>query len=213
MKQDEKEVDMRRTAVVLVAVLIALILSPYVFCQEKEAGEKPEKAKKPEKTEKGDEAVITVREVEPFIYFAVDMTGSYDQHAAAFQTLYAAAGKQGIDMGAVPFGIYYNDPECTPVEELRWEVGFPASGEKEVAEPLKAKKWEYGTVVAMPYEGPFSVEKMGPVYREIYGWIEKNGFKQAGPIMEKYMSMPTLDESGNLSGKIEILMPIQKKEE
>ncbi len=204
---------MRRITAVLVAVLIVLILSPYVFCQEKETGEKPKKCEKAETEKKGDEAAITVTEVEPFTYCALEMTGSYDQHATAFQTLYAAAGKQGLDMSAVPFGIYFNDPEHTPVEDLRWEIGLPVSGEKEVAEPLKTKKWQYGLVVSIPYEGPFSVEKMGPVYHEIYGWIERNNFKQAGPIMEKYMSMPVSDESGGLSGKVEILVPVQKKEE
>lgn len=204
---------MRRMAVVLVAVLVVLILSPYVFCQEKEAGEKPKKCEKAETKKEGDEAAIAVKEVEPFTYCALEMTGSYDQHAAAFQTLYAAAGKQGLDMSAVPFGIYWNDPECTPVEDLKWEIGLPVTGKKEFAEPLKAKKWEYGMVVSMPYEGPFSVEKMGPAYHEIYGWIEENGFEQAGPVMEKYMSMPVPDESGILSGKIEIMVPVQKKEE
>ena len=96
---------------------------------------------------------ICVIEIEPFSYCAVEMTGSYDQHGAAFGTLYQAAGTQSLDMTQIPFGVYYNNPNDTPEEELKWDIGFQVAEDTQLKEPLVLKKWEYTLLAKIGYEG------------------------------------------------------------
>ncbi len=203
---------MRLLTVLFVSVVLVGLLSPCIFSQEKDVDEKPKKGESIE-TDQSKEQAIRVQEIEPFTYCALEMTGSYDQHAAAFQTLYGEAGKQGLDMSAVPFGIYWNDPEKTPPEKLLWEIGFPVSSDQKIEEPLKIKRWEYKLFVSKRYEGSFAEENMKALYAGVGEWIEKNGYTASGPCMEKYLSVPVPDESGELTGSIEILVPVQGKKE
>lgn len=200
---------MRLLTVLFVSVVLTGLLSPCISSQEKGMEEEPEKGESIEKNKK-EEPAIHVREIEPFTYCALEMTGSYDQHAAAFQTLYGEAGKQGLEMSAVVFGIYRNDPEEVPPEKLLWEVGFPVPAGQKVEEPLKIKEWEHKLAVSKRYEGSFAEENMKALYAEMGEWIEKNGYVSAGPCMEKYLSMPVPDESGELTGSMKILMPVEK---
>jgi len=74
-----------------------------------------------------------------FSYCAVEMTGSYDQHEAAFTKLFEEAMKQGI-YGGMPFGVYWNSPADTPVEQLKWDVGFALPAGAAPKAPLAVKK-------------------------------------------------------------------------
>ena len=152
---------------------------------------------------------IEVKEITPFTYYAVEMTGTYDQHAQAFQKLYEETYKQGMSAYADPMAIYYNDPANTPVEQLKWEVGFPLEETKEIAAPLVVKKWEFATVAARMYEGAFD-QQLAAAYAEVYQWIGGNGYTPVGPMMEKYLDMPQQNENGLWIGKMEILVPVQK---
>jgi len=159
-----------------------------------------------------EEGKIEVKEVEPFSYCAVEMTGSFKQHGDAFGKLYSSAEKQGLPTNEPLFGVYYDNPEETAEEELKWEVGFAVSDDTEVEEPLVLKKWEFKLVVSLDYEGPFSGEEMDGAFAEIMQWIEENGYTIVGPCMERYLGMPSQNEDGAMSGKIEIWMPVEKAE-
>lgn len=160
--------------------------------------------------EEGTTSDVMVEEIEPFYYAAVEMTGNYDQHEQAFQTLYGQLSVQGITQQDAPFGIYYDDPSQVPVDSLKWEIGIALPAEKELKEPLTLKKWEYPTLVTMDYEGPFSDEAMGAMYGKIFGWMESNNYSAAGPIMEKYMSEMTQNADGQWIGKIKMMVPATK---
>jgi AraC family transcriptional regulator len=144
-----------------------------------------------------------------FTYCALEMTGSYDQHSAAFEKLYEEAIKQGI-YGGTPFGIYWNNPAETPVEELKWEVGFRMPAGQTAKEPLELKTWPFTTMATLEYSGPFSGEEMTNAYDGLYNWMKENGYKPIGPTMETYLNVPTPDEQGVLVGSVEIAIPIEK---
>jgi len=143
-----------------------------------------------------------------FAYVAVEMTGSYDQHSAAIEKLYNEAMKQEI-YGGMPFGVYFNSPGSTPVEQLKWDVGFTVPAGTAPKEPLTLKKWEYTTMASVTYEGPFG-EAMGKVYQGLYQWIGTHAYVPAGPMMEKFLSIPTTDDKGEMSGQVEIDVPVKK---
>ena len=144
-----------------------------------------------------------------FAYCAVEMTGSYDQHEAAFTKLFEEAMNQGI-YGGMPFGIYWNSPANTPAEQLKWDVGFvlpPGSAPKP---PLAIKKWDFTTMASLKYRGVFGGVEMDRAYGRLFQWIADNGYLAAGPMMEVFLNAPSPDENGVLYGAIEIVVPIEK---
>jgi DNA gyrase inhibitor GyrI len=208
---------MRLMVAVCVAVLTVCLLPPLLSTAEKRAGRETT-AQEPTidaetDTSSAEDDAIEVKEMKPFTYCALEMKGSYEQEAAAFQTLFAEAGKQGIALNAVPFGIYWSDPDSAAVEDLEWEIGFAVPAGQKVADPLRKKEWGFDFVASTVYEGSFSEDAMTEVYGNVYRWIDEHGYVPAGPAMEKYPTMPLPDENGELRGTIELVIPIQEAEE
>jgi AraC family transcriptional regulator len=144
-----------------------------------------------------------------FAYCAVEMTGSYDQHEAAFTKLFEEAMNQGI-YGGMPFGIYWNSPANTPIEQLKWDVGFTLPPGSAPKPPLAIKKWNFTTIASLKYRGVFGGVEMDQAYGRLFKWIGENGYQAAGPMMEVFLNAPSPDESGVLYGAVEIIVPIQK---
>jgi DNA gyrase inhibitor GyrI len=198
---------MRRLSIAAAVFAVVMILALPLSAQEGAAARKAvdKEAGKALKTE------IAVVEIEPFSYIAVEMTGSFEQHADAFMKMYSAAGMQGIPMSEAPFGIYWNSPDDTAEEELKWEIGLPVAEMKEVAAPLVLKKWEHTTVVQRDFEGVIDGEELQAVYLEMYEWIGANGYEMAGPMLERFLSTPAPDDTGGMVGKVQIVFPVHKK--
>jgi len=153
---------------------------------------------------------VRLIQVEPFCYCAVEMRGSFDKHGNAFQNLYQQAGTQGLPMTAVPFGIYWNDPRSVPVDSLKWELGFALPEARTLTAPLVLKKWEYPLTASIFFEGVYGSEAQTAAYGKLFAWIGQNGYKPAGPLMEKFISMPVQDAQGRTSGKVSIVIPVAK---
>lgn len=144
-----------------------------------------------------------------FSYVAVEMTGSYDQHEAAFTKLFEEAMNQGI-YGGMPFGVYWNSPANTPVEQLKWDVGFAMPAGAAPKAPLALKKWEFTTTASLRYRGAFGGTEMDKEYGRLFQWIADNGYMAAGPMMEVFLNAPSPDETGALYGAVEIIVPVLK---
>ncbi len=156
---------------------------------------------------------IELVEIEPFFYCSVEMTGSYTQHPEAFMKLYAEAGKQGLPMTGAPFGIYWNTPDDTAEEDLKWEIGMAVPEDKEIAAPIVKKEWEHTTVVQRDFDGAIDSDELRAVYYAMYEWIGANGYEMAGPMLERFLSTPSPNEKGEMIGKVQIVFPVQKKEQ
>jgi AraC family transcriptional regulator len=152
---------------------------------------------------------VQIKTVNPFFYAALEMKGSYQQMEASFGTLFGEAGKQGLGMN-MPFGVYFSDPAVTPEADLKWEVGMALSDSAAVQPPLVLKKWAYTQTANMIYEGPFS--DIGQAYGKLFGGIAEKGYVPAGPVREVYFGPPTQDDQGRTVGKIEIIVPVMKKQ-
>jgi DNA gyrase inhibitor GyrI len=191
------------SAVIVTAMLLAQPLAAQEKPDAKKAGkpcETDEKAMK--KMAETATTGIEVTKIEPFVYCAVEMTGSYEKHAEAFMKLYTEAGKQGLPMNDAPFGIYWNSPHDTAEEELKWEVGIP----------VPADAWDHTIVVQWDFEGAIDSDEIEAVYYGMYEWIGANGYEMAGPIMERFLSAPAPNEKGEMIGKVQIVYPVKKKE-
>ncbi len=183
-----------------------LVASAGIFAQEsaKKNTEKKSESQKPAET-------VQSVSVKPFYYCAIEMTGNYDQHGTAFENLYSSASAQNIASGDVPFGIYWNGPDNTPVENLKWEIGFSVPDSVLVKEPLKLKTWRFTTLARAEFNGAFSSPEMGKVYEAVFRWIGQNQYRVCGPLLEKFLDTPEQDAQGGWSGHVEIWIPVQKQ--
>lgn len=157
------------------------------------------------------EGEIVLEKSEPYMYVAVEMKGSYDQHEQAFATLYEQGSVQGLSFDDYPMGLYYSNPMDTPEDSLIWEIGTKVSGVDSVQLPLVLKKFPYTLTVAMAYTGGFS-EEMASSYAKIYEWIGQNGYQQIGPLQEIYLSIPQANAEGEWVGEVKIVIPVSKTE-
>lgn len=189
----------------ILAAAISLLALP-LTAQETDEKKVPEKV---EKTT--DEGEIKLIESKPFYYCAIEMTGSYEQHPSAFMSLYSAAAQQSLPMDETPFGIYWNRPDGTPEEELKWDIGFAIPDDAEIKEPLKKKKWDYTHLLTAGFEGAYESLEMYSVHAAMYEWAEKNGYEPAGPMMEKFLNTPMPNDKGEIIGKVEMIVPVVKK--
>lgn len=188
-----------------IALTILLGFAGFAFAQGKK-----DSTTAPEQKSVVQMDTVRLEKTEPFAYAALEMTGSYAQHGTAFQTLYQEAGKQGLPMNSASFGVYWNSPQNTAEADLKWEIGLAMPDTQKVAAPLKLKKWEFPQSASVTYYGGFDSSAVGKAYQSLFGWMGKNGYRVAGPVMEKFLSMPTQNEKGEWVGKVEIAMPVEK---
>jgi AraC family transcriptional regulator len=198
---------MKKLCCILVLLTVAAVVAVASWAQS--AGTAPAAPADTTAAQKEQPPAVELKVDTAFAYCALEMTGNYDQHQAAFEKLYQEAMKQGI-YGGMPFGIYWNSPANTPVEKLLWDVGFALPPGNAPKPPLTLKKWEFTTMVSLKYRGVFGGEEMGQTYGRLYQWIGENGYQPAGPLMEVYLNTPSPDEKGVLYGAVEIIVPVQK---
>ncbi|MBN2201853.1 GyrI-like domain-containing protein [bacterium] len=148
--------------------------------------------------------------VEPFAYAALEMKGSYDQHGNAFMDLMQNAGAQGLSMAATPFGLYYNSPDQTPADSLVWDLGIPCPDTATVTVPLVLKKYTYPLTAALFFEGVFGSPDQNAATAALFAWIPANGYRPAGPMMERFVSMPMPTGDGGFTGRVEMVIPVEK---
>jgi effector-binding domain-containing protein len=154
-----------------------------------------------------DGAGIEVMEVAAFAYGCIPYTGPYDEIPQIIAQVMPAMQQQGIMPMGPMIGIYYNNPQYTAPEGLEWEIGFPISAVATPREPLTKKIWKFTRVVSMVFTGPF--EEVSSIYPKMMEWIESRGYKPAGPIMERYLTMPGPDVDPE-TYKTEVWIPILK---
>ncbi|MDM7925861.1 MAG: GyrI-like domain-containing protein [bacterium] len=148
--------------------------------------------------------------VEPFSYAALEMRGSYDQHANAFMDLMQNAGAQGISMAAAPFGLYFNSPGTVAADSLVWDLGIPCPDTARVTAPLVRKKYAYPLTAALFFEGVFGSPEQNAATAALLAWIPANGYRPAGPMMERFVSMPMPTGDGGFTGRVEMVIPVEK---
>ncbi len=151
---------------------------------------------------------VTIRDSAPFNYAYLECRGSYQQIPAKINEFMQAFFKQNLMPAGNFFGMYLNSPGEIKEEDLLWRLGFPIAGEESVAAPLLKGECQATQIAVFLYVGPY--EKVSDAYRKIFEYIEKNGFKMAGPCIEKYLDMNP-EAVKPEDRKTEINVPVEKK--
>ncbi len=151
---------------------------------------------------------VQIKEVSPFSYVYVAHKGPYTDIEHVIGKLMEAIQSQNIFPAGPMIGVYYNSPEEVKPEELEWEIGFPISAQVNVTEPLKKKVWNFTSVVSSVHKGAY--EETGQTIARMSEWMQEKGLIQAGPLLERYLTMPSPDTRPE-DLRSEIWIPCQKK--
>ena len=188
-----REVNLKKTISVLglALFLISITASAALNTQE----ETPEKK------------FASVKEVSPFSYCCISHKGPFTDIEGIIGQLMHAVQEQKIIPAGPMIGVYYNSPDIVKPEELEWEMGFPISPKIEVKAPLEIKEWKFTLVCSAIHKGPY--EETGKTIFKMFEWMQANKLMPAGPVMERYLTMPTPDTKPE-DLKSEIWIPCQK---
>ena len=152
--------------------------------------------------------VISLKEVTSFTYCCIPHKGPFTEIEKVIGQLMQAIQGQNIHPAGAMIGIYYNSPNEVKPEDLEWEMGFPITAQVNVMAPLQKKQWEFALVASAIHTGPY--ETTGQTYIKIFEWMQDNGLIQEGPVLERYLTMPT-PETKPEDLKAEIWVPCRKK--
>ncbi len=189
---------MRKSLYLLLLLPVALFLGA---CEE-EAEEEVEEVEVVEEVE----YELVELEATPVVF--KELTGDYALFGDAVEEGFEVLKAAGIEITGAPIGVFHDNPEIAPVEELRSEVLFPVAGDTEPPEGYAYKVTEGGQAVMMTFEGEFTEENM-PDYDALFGYIAKEGLQIAGPVIEIYYWDPELDPSEYVT---EVYVPVMEPE-
>jgi AraC family transcriptional regulator len=90
-------------------------------------------------------------------YLAISHHGPYPEIGNSFEKLFGLIGPLGIEMAGPPAGFWYDDPESTPVDELRSDAAVPVGLDFELDHPdLHLIDVPEGEFLVSIYSGPYS---------------------------------------------------------
>ena len=150
---------------------------------------------------------VQIKDQTIFAYAYLDCVGPFAQIPQKMMEFMGAFFKQGLKPAGGPFAIYFNDPRQVPEAELKWLIGMPIAPGAAPVEPLKKGEFNHPKVAACLHVGPY--DKVGETYAKMMTFIDQNGWKVAGPAMEKYVDNPQMVAPEKL--RTELVLPVEKK--
>jgi effector-binding domain-containing protein len=151
---------------------------------------------------------VVIQDTTPFTYAYLECSGSYAQIPAKIGVFMQSFFQQGLAPLGNFFGMYLNSPAQVKEEELQWRLGFPVGADAAVAAPLLKGECTATKIAVCLYVGPY--EKVADAYGKMFAFIDQNGYKVAGPCIEKYLDMnPMAVKPEEL--RTEINWPVEKK--
>ncbi|HEY4307340.1 MAG TPA: AraC family transcriptional regulator [Gemmatimonadaceae bacterium] len=142
----------------------------------------------------GQEMDVKIKQVEEQRVAAVRHNGPYNQIDEAFEKLGGIAGPAGLydDPAVKMVGLYYDDPETTPAEQLRSDAGLVVSKSTKLPGGLGEQRIPAGEYASTLYVGPY--ESLPDVWGRFMGeWLPSSGYRVAddGLSYELYLNDPS----------------------
>jgi effector-binding domain-containing protein len=103
---------------------------------------------------------------------------------SAYRAIAQYLGELGEQPVGPPFAAYYN----MDMQDLDVEAGFPVSKELAARDDIKPGEIPSGKIATCLYTGPYS--DIEPAYKELFQWIEDNGYEATGVAYEMYLNDP-----------------------
>jgi len=135
---------------------------------------------------------VEIKAVGPYVVAYADFKGEYSETAQIQDSLYNKLWEDGVE-NYQAFGIFYDDPQNTPVENLRSKVGCVIHKDYISKIYKMTNKYRVLTiekqtcaVVELPYNNSFSVYAgIYKAYPALHDYCKENGYP-VNPIIEIY---------------------------
>jgi effector-binding domain-containing protein len=134
-----------------------------------------------------------------------DVIPTYGDIGNLFNELYSYLGRQRVQFGGPPIGVYY-DHEYRD-RDVDVEVAIPLNGTIPTTKRIVSHELpEIEQAACLIHKGPY--ENFNQAYKALMTWVETNGYLIAGPNREVYLQGPG---QGDPSTYItEIQLPVKK---
>jgi AraC family transcriptional regulator len=122
---------------------------------------------------------------------SVAHTGSYMQIDQAMGRLFSElAARKIMTSDQKMIAVFFDDPDLTPVDELRSRACSPVPDDVAVAAPLEEIVLRGGLYARLRYKGPYA--DMKGAYRWLLGvWLPRSGHEpDDAPVFEAYLNNP-----------------------
>ncbi|MBB3966331.1 AraC family transcriptional regulator [Rhizobium metallidurans] len=134
---------------------------------------------------------VTLRKIEPIALIGVRHSGPYMQISKAFEVLFGTLHARGLakpDMRMI--GVYFDDPDLVPAEELRSIACVAVDSELTVEAPLEPFTLEGGEYAVLRHKGPYA--DMYKAYQWLFSeWLPSSGRQlRDGLMFEDYLNNP-----------------------
>ena len=145
----------------------------------------------------------------PIKVASLEKEGPREEVAGALQQLAQILREKKVKLTGVPLGVFHDEPRSWDIQKVHYEVCFPISGRIKGEGEAKGRELEKGAFACITHSGP--IEKLPDAYREIFKWIEDNGYRVTGAIREVYHKGVGEAEGGAQECLIDIQLPIVGK--
>src|SRR6185503_18316365 len=130
---------------------------------------------------------VQISSYPPLRVASVEHRGAYDNIGEAFGRLGAIARPSGLlaDPAAAMVALYYDDPQTTPVAELRSEAGLVVSEHTRLPAGLTERRIAGGRYARTVHRGPYT--NLGDAWARLMSeWLPSSG--QRWPRPRRYLS-------------------------
>jgi AraC family transcriptional regulator len=121
--------------------------------------------------------------------------------------LYGWAKEQKVMPGFYPMAIYHDDPDKTPPERCRSDIGITFKGTAKKHGGIKTRKMPAMRVATVSHKGPGSEFKN--TYARLSEWIKKKGYRISGCPIEVYSKKPEVVGTTTIL-YAKVMMPVKK---
>lgn len=145
------------------------------------------------KTQSGDKNMYTVEIItlKDFTLGTLSHIGDYMDMGPTFEKLLTSGAQQGLmNENTQVWGMYYDDPQTVPKEELRGKAGITIAADTALKEGIEVTPIDGGKFAKIFYKGPYN--ELEIPYRWIYQtWLLESGHEpKNAPVIEEYLNSP-----------------------
>ena len=126
---------------------------------------------------------VLIKTAERMNIVCLEHVGPYDQMGDLFAQLGEYAAQKGLTGEVV--GVYYDDPAEVPAASLRSEIGIAVPEGFVPDSGYTVKVIPQQKVVYAVLKGPY--DEIAREYPYMHKWIEENGHRIKGPLLEIYL--------------------------
>ena len=134
---------------------------------------------------------VDIKEMKELRVATTPHVGPYHRISEAFARLGSIAGPSGIiGPGTEMLAIYHDDPETTPVAELRSEAALSIGEGAKLPDGLGERRLPGGRYACTTHIGPY--EKLGDIWARFMGeWLPASGHRMRDAVSyEIYRNTP-----------------------